>query len=269
MNFKQFKMWAQKHHNDILTALSLVGLGVTAYTSYKAGEKDICTYEEYSINPDTDRKSLTRDLVINKIPMICAAGSTAGLILFNHRYNAKEKAAMLAGLSVMSNALSDFQQQVCDRYSAQDMHEITKEVYDRNPNLVQVVDSLEYVNFGCLASESIDLKDGYLFFMSKEVTGTEDIWFRSTMLAVTAAEYYTNRNYVMNGEAYLSDFLGFLGLAVDDIYDRIGWRQSVFDDDVWWLDFNHNHVGERGSEEAFYEIIFSARPSDLCIEEEN
>ena len=268
MNLTKIKSFVKFHGNDILTLASLVGLAVTAYTSYKAGEKDICTYEEYSVNSKTTENNRTRDLVINKVPMIVSAGTTAGLIICNHKLNAKKKMAMVTALGLMTNALSDYQDEITERYSPKEANEIAQKVYAKNDGLVDIVETVEYADFGCLASESIDLKDGYLFFISKEMTGADsDIWFRSTMLAVTAAEYYTNRNFVLNGEAHLSDFLGFLGLSCPEC-ENVGWKSSIFDDDMWWLDFNHNHVGERGSEEAFYEIIFSAKPTDFSFEKE-
>ena len=244
-----------------LTGVSIAGVAVTAYTSYKAGEKNIeHELAEYATDGETE---YTRKEAIKTItPMAISASVTIAAIIFNQRLNSKQKAELTASIACLSGVISSYQREIRERYSKEDARSIDWSVMDHNPEYVERVESVKFTDYGALASEGVDQGCGgdTLFYDSYC-----NRWFRSSMMAVTSAEYYVNRRYVNDGRAYLSDFYGYLGLAIDPEDTKLGWEiPSEFeDDDVLWIDFEHNFVGERGAEEPFYEILYCREPKEV------
>ena len=248
----------KRHLPAILTGVSIAGVTATAYTSYKAGSKKILWELKESVEPTDDKK----ELIPSTVAMFASAGVTIGAIIFNQRLNTKQKAELSASIACLTGVISSYQETIRERYSKEEAYVIDHTVIADNPDYVEAVESLKFTDYGSLATDSIDQAAGgdTLFYDS-----FSDRWFRSSMMAVTAAEYYLNRRYVMNGHAYLSDFYGFLGLAVDPRATELGWEipSSLEDDDVLWLDFEHNRVTDRGDDETFYEIIFCREPQPV------
>lgn len=251
----------KQHLPAILTGVSIIGVAVTAYTSYKAGEKNI-EHELAEYASEGEHVYSKKDVVKNFAPMAISASVTIGAIIFNQRINSQQKAELAASVACLSGVISSYQREIRERYSKEDARDIDWSVMDHNPDMIETVESVKFTDYGSLASDNVDQGCGgdTLFYDSYC-----NRWFRSSMMAVTSAEYYVNRNYVNNGKAYLSDFYGYLGLAINPDDIELGWEipSELEDDDVLWIDFEHNFVGERGAEEPFYEILYCREPKEV------
>ena len=246
----------------VLTGISVLGVGVTAYTSYKAGREKFCI-DNFGDDQDDDQKK--KDTVKAFIPMAISSSVTIAAIIFNQRMNARQKAELTASVMCLTKVINDYQMEIHDRLEDKQANEIDKAVYDRNPQFldkVEEVTNITFTDYGCLTCDSVDLGCGgdQLFY-----DPYADRWFRSSLLAVTAAEYHLNRNFNLRGYCTLEEFYGFLGLGMPDEFESIGWESMKVCDEQgsYWLDFGHNYVTDRGNEEPFYELFYVFEPYDL------
>lgn len=238
----------------VLTGVSIAGVAVTAYTSYKAGYEN-CEWDDYDLLPIEDKKKFQRKACV---PMVISASVTIGTIIFNQRLNTRQKAELTAAVACLSATLNDFQKEILERHP-DEYQEIKNTVYDKHPEIADV-DMISFTDYGCLACDSVNLGAGGddLFY-----DPFCDRWFRSSLLAVTAAEYHLNRNFALRGDCTLAEFYGFLGLGIPAELDGLGWECTKLADemDAFWIDFGHNKVTDRcGKEEPFYELMYVMEP---------
>ena len=260
--------WFKKHAPKLLTGLSIAGVGVTAYTAYRAAWKDEGSYEWHSsINNHYDPKALKKELVVNKIPMIASIAGTSAVILLNHSLNSRKKAELAGYCAMMLKVINDYQSAVLEK-APDHFNEVNFEVMQKNPEFfdkVEEVKAITFTDYGCLACDSVDLGAGgdQLFYDS-----FCDRWFRSSLLAVTAAEYHLNRNFALGGIVGLDMFYGFLGLGIPAEFENFGWEGMKLTEDwgACWIDFGHNYICDGvGGEEPYYELIYVQEPID-CSE---
>lgn len=86
-----------------------------------------------------------------------------------------------------------------------------------------------------------------------------DTWFKSKPINVIQAEYHTNRNMSLRGDAELAEYYSFLGLemlARDDIYKNIAW---LCNDEYMWVDYGHS-IKQTSHGDEYIELTFEFEP---------
>ena len=138
----------------------------------------------------------------------------------------KEK-GLIAAYGLLSSAYMEYKNKVVDIYGEE-------------------VDATINYNIEKDKAKDINIEGDELIFEDSVFHHT----FKSTLLAVTEAEYHFNRNFQLRGYASMGEFYRFLGL--DDIYadeckvlERIGWSFDLgVDDGYQWIDFINRQIDD-------------------------
>lgn len=216
----------QKKVPLIFTITACVGVAAVGVTSALATEKAKNTYHEL-LKTDSEKKAIVKASKHFIVPALLT-GLTIATIVELHILNGKEKAALLTSFIGMKEYAKAYQNKVAERYSPEEAEEIAKEVtheLQRNSHAFHWVDN-----------PCPDQKLRWL----EPITGQI---FERYEREIIDAEYHYNRNVTQGHDPTLGLFLYFLGLDASDESFELGW--DLWNQDFYWVDFNHRYDPER------------------------
>ena len=193
------------------------------------------------------------------IPTILSGTFTIVTIILNHKITNDELKALLATSATSFATLSKYRKKVKEIAGEDAYITIEKELAkDEEKGILNVNPSIWRQDITCAYVEPIE-KGKTLFYESQTNT-----WFRSSMSAVMSAIYHTNRNFALKSYISLNEYLSFLGIESDD-YTDIGWSYDLYEDGIYWIDFDviESKEGEEYDGEKYYIITPVYEVSEL------
>lgn len=216
---------------NLLTTLSVMGVVGTSVLTARATIKAIDRIRiEEEKQSEYTREDAIRDTWKFYISPTLVGASTIFCIISTNVLNRKHQKSLLSACALVSNAYTDYKNQVKRKYGEEAHKEIindirvekTKDVYLSAPSITK----------NCTLSLDDVESEKLLFYdiLSKR-------YFETSYERVLQAEYHLNRNFALMGDVSINMFYGFLGLEHVDGGDDIGW--SLSDGEIAWIDFDH------------------------------
>lgn len=212
----------KRHAPELLTAVSVIGLGGTAYLSSKAGYKTgIHVVSEFSTRLDNaaedeevlplSAKEIVKDTWKFYIPVFVVGTATAIAIIGSNRISANQKVALISAAAISERALSEYQQKVIESTSKPKERKIQDEVAQEQVNRNE-----EQLN------KLVIEKDGDVLVIETHTENT----FVSNAEKIRRAENEANR--ILNHDGYISlnVFLEKLGLPSSPAGEVVGWNNA-------------------------------------------
>lgn len=229
----------------ILTTLSCIGVGLTAYFSRKNTIKTI-----------KKNSGTTKEVVKDYIPTIVSGTLTIGLIIFNQKsrsnYISSLGALACAGGEAIRANYQKLESKARELYGDEKVDNVYKKVAEDDLNndiLTTFAPDIPYDGQFGLAFDSAE--DGDVLFYDPFI-GNEGLWFRTSKEAVRLAWYYCCRKFTIDGCFSYYDFYRNLGIELDSKYLFCGWSwgdTGGFDAILWpdlsFLEGNRPDTGEK------------------------
>lgn len=213
---------------EILTALGMAGVGVTAYQATKAAiasvdvvEVEKAVYREtggtsFGPVPDDQMEVLTTLQTVKLcwplyVPTIITGAGTMACIFFAYKGNTKRTVAAVTAYSLSERAFAEYREQV-----VQQMGE------NRDRKVLDAV-AQEKVNANPPPSSGIVIlgKDESLFCELHTMR-----YFKSNIDDIRKAVNDVNHWINMNRHVRLDDFYQLIGLQSTDTSDKLGWEED-------------------------------------------
>ena len=238
----------KKHAPDIMTGVSIVGVGAVAYFSSKNAlrAKAIMDYE----HPVTTGE-IAEVYIRSYWPTAIAAAGTIASIIFTRKVTAQQLAAMVATCTAIESRFADYRDIIRKELNAEKEREIYVETanYDWGiwPDLPHKVD---------------DYDDSYVFY---------DIYsgrhFVSSIEHVQQAMYHINRNFAARGWACLNEFYDMLGIEKVPNGDDVGWESKDLMEMGLppWINF-YADLKTFHDDVSYYVLSFEVEPTVEAIE---
>lgn len=210
--FKQVK----SHAPEIFTALSVAGVGATAYLTGKAAYQ--AAYIN-SMNDDggissRDPKERRKEQVKNTwrlyVPAVASGAITVGCILGSAKTNSRRTAAAVTAYSLTEKAFSEYKEKVVEQFGANKEQTIRDEL------------AQEKVANNPPKSEIVVLGDGHV--MCCELYTQR--YFRSARPALDKACNDINAKIIRDVYVTLDEFYDLIGLSYTSDSDRLGWDST-------------------------------------------
>jgi len=204
------KLNLQKIKDIMPTALAVLSVGGIALTSYSA----------YKAGKTVAEGTETSKIKVYA-PTFIFGTATAACIIGSDALHRDKERSLIAAYTLVSNAYMEYKSK-------------TKDICEEDVD----------VHIAEEKSTELNLEGDEVIFIDSMFHHA----FKSTLLAVSSAEYHFNRNFQLRGYGSMGEFYRFLGL--DDIYadeckslERIGWSIDLgIDDGYQWVDFNNRRV---------------------------
>lgn len=235
-----------KHNSStILAGLSVIGLGLTVYSTAKATFATAKKIDDFSDLEPEDKRFIVRTYA----PAALLAFGTAACIISSDILNRKQQKSMAVAYAMLDAAYKNYRDDVRRIFGQEADDRIMQEAEKRHFSAKEV--------FGPHMSEQA------LFY--EEHYGE---FFQSTLKEVTAAQFHICRDLAYYGEVTLNSFYGYLNLPYIEEGDVLGWEADAVDPSMMdfvgsdWLDIVYTpRTMEDGLE--YYTIEFSQRPMAL------
>ena len=88
-----------------------------------------------------------------------------------------------------------------------------------------------------------------------------DKWFYSNHLNIVNAFYHLNRNYAIGGEASIAMLYSFLGVQLEEEWERVGYGEELYSSGIVWIDYSLKP--KRDGHEGYFEIEYVYDVEDL------
>lgn len=88
-----------------------------------------------------------------------------------------------------------------------------------------------------------------------------DKWFYSNNLNIVNSFYHFNRNYALGGEASIGMLYSFLGVELEEEWDRVGYGEELYSSGIVWIDYRLELISRPNG--GYYEIIYEYEVEDL------
>jgi len=161
--------------------------------------------------------------------------ATAAFILGSDISNRKKYSALMSAYIALNKFHRDYEAQVKEIYGEEAHQNVV------NAIMAQRAEDVEIYSSGLLSNDSLtfdhDDEEEHVFYLP-----CSDVFFKSTFRHVLEAEYHLNRNFVLRGFVYLSEFHDFLGIDPPEPkhQKQFGWG-CVELDGIYWIDFDNTH----------------------------
>lgn len=231
---RQSQLFCKRHGSTILTCIGGVGLIATTVTAVKATPKALRLIEEAEKEKgeELSKWEIVKTTGKTYVPTVLLGAGTLVCIFGANVMNKKQQAAIMSAYTLVDSSYKKYKQKLKELYG--------EEAHDNIVNSIMIEEAREVGitaaclgSTGCLTDEEA-CGDPVLFY---------DEWsnryFESTIEQVIAAEYHTNRNFVLRGYSVLNEFYDFLGVEPTDYGSELGW---TVEDELLWIDFNHRKV---------------------------
>lgn len=224
------KVFFRSNGSTILTWIGAAGVVATTVLAVKATPKAIRLVEKAQEEKGDELTNKEVVLTVGPayIPAVVVGVSTITCIFGANVLNKRQQAALTSAYALLNSTYKEYRNKVTEMLGEEANDEIDAE----------------------LAKDKIvDIDDANKEQLFYDVFS--DRYFESTLFKVQQAEYYLNRDLVMQDWAYLNDFYGYLEIDPVDDGDVVGWSTGACLAAYWqpWVDFNHEKkVTENGEE---------------------
>ena len=212
----------KKYAPEILTGAGVIGLGVTAYLSAKAGyNAGVHVVSEFSTRLDNagpdeqvdplSAKEIVQDTWKFYIPVAIIGIATAVAIVGSNRVSNSQKLALFSAAAITERALSEHQQKIVETFSKPKERKIRDEIIQDEVNAQ-----------GDKLDKLVLPKDGDVMVIEMH---TRQV-FVSTAEKIHRAENDANREALHDGYISLNVFLDYLGLPQSEAGAVVGWNNS-------------------------------------------
>lgn len=219
-----------------LSILGVVGVAVTTALAVKTTRKI-----DISLGEDTDKvgaKEIVKEHWKEYLPVAGVGAATAICIVGSSILSQKNQAILVSGYSLLKEFSEKYQNEVRKQYGDEAHEKIVEAIMRADCNFEGITG---YTicggsNLGIDGSKELEVVRTFYEPMTKR-------YFQSTLSNVLQAEYHTNRNYALCGEAFLADFYDFLGIDIPkediDVAEHLVWDRTEGMDGIYWIDFAH------------------------------
>lgn len=247
------KQFWHRNGSTILTFLGGAGVIATSLMTAKAVPKAMKLVNEAE---QEKGEELTKWEIIQVagptyIPSILTGASTLVCIFGANHLNKHTQASLTSAYALLDQTFKRYRKEIVDLYGEEEDEEIMTTITIEKADETYI--HANYLGTSCDLSVEDQSSEHKLFY-----EGYSNRFFESTIEQVMAAEYHTNRNYVLRGYAVLNELYEFLGLEDTEEGSVLGW--APLDDGMYWLDFNHKKAELKDGTE-FYIIQMPFAPS--------
>lgn len=210
----------------ILSCLGAIGVVATAVTAVRATPKawNLC-YEVWD-ESEEGREPTTFDYVKigwkAYIPSVAIGAATILCIFGANGLNKRQQSAVTSAYVLLDQAYKEYRgkvKELCGKDGETDIRKaIAKDHY----------------------KGGFDVSDDKLLFYDE----ISERYFERTMAEVIDAEYYLNRNFILEGRVKLNDFYDLLDLPKTELGSVVGWSadSAAAFFGYQWIDFEHDLV---------------------------
>lgn len=221
-NLSKLGVGIKRYAPELLTGVSVIGLGVTVYLSAKAGYKaGIHVVSEFSARLDNaadneevapmSAKEIVQDTWKFYVPVAIVGVSTAIAIVGSNRVSNNQKIALFSAAAISERALSEYQQKIVETTSKPKERKIRDEIAQD-----------EVTNQGDKLNNLVVDKDGDVMVIEMH---TRQV-FVSNAEKIHRAENDANREALHDGYISLNVFLDYLGLPQSEAGAVVGWNNQ-------------------------------------------
>lgn len=235
------KLFLKRNGATILTGLAAVGVVTTTVMAVKATPKALELLEEAKQEKGEELTKLEKVQVAGPsyIPTAVVCASTLVCLFGANVLNKRQQAALISAYAFLDNSFKEYKAKLKELYGEEAHEEIVNAIAVEKAREVGITAESLCMNTSLTKDEACG--EPVLFY--EEYSHR---YFESTIEQVIAAQYHTNRNFVLRGYTTLNEFYTFLGLEPTDNGDVLGW---AVEDDLYWVDFNnHKTVLDDGLE---------------------
>ena len=227
----------KKQSPVMLAILGSIGVIGTAVTAVKATPKALELIEEargenHQHDPLTARE-IVRVTWKCYIPSAAIGLATIGCIFGSNILSRNQLKSLASAYMLLDRTFKEYKRKVNELYGEGADHEVKRELVKN------------------IYDDSDIEPDGEKLIFYEEHYGK---LFERTMVEVLQAEYNLNRQFALDGEASINDFLDLLGLEHVEFGNGIGWLSDSNYDFYGhpWIDFKHEKMTLDDGMECIY-----------------
>lgn len=219
-----------------LSILGVVGVAVTTALAVKTTRKI-----DISLGEDADKvgaKEIVKEHWKEYLPTAGVGAATAICIVGASVLSNKNQAILVSGYSLLKEFSEKYQNEVRKQYGDEAHEKIVESIMRADCNFEGITGYhiCGGSNLSIDGTKESEVVRTFYEPMTKR-------YFQSTLSNVLQAEYHTNRNYALCGEAFLADFYDFLGVDIPkediDVAEHLVWDRTEGMDGIYWIDFAH------------------------------
>ena len=228
-----------------LTALSVVGVGVSSIVTAKCHEKalpKIVRIKEE--NPDASKTDLVKGTWKCYIPAVTSVVATSAAIIASHRLSASQLASMTAAAAAAISQKEKIKNKVKNAIGDEKWAKVEKSLADDTTKSF---------------SDANKRKDNETLFYD---TFTNEAFY-ANVEAVKDAIYKINRIMAIDGSVSLGDFYELIGCKKPWYGDEYGWSMDygVSNQNYCWIDINLERNEQIDGDNVYYRINYVIEPS--------
>lgn len=209
---------------DILSLLSIFGVGTSCALSYRAAKKE---------------KTTIKDKINAYAPPIISAVGTSALIACTQMENRKIQVGLVGAYSALSTIKNKYEKAIIKKEGEQYFYDLEKDIYNTDP--IDITASGGTFSAYYIPDKPTENDTLCYDTLSKK-------YFYSNIPSILDAEYHLNRNYALAGAMLLRQFYNYLGMDERFMHDfpeelsegNVGWTMN---DGIYWIDF-HNFFAD-------------------------
>lgn len=209
----------KRHAPEILTSLSVAGLGATAYFASNAGYKSgLHVMAEFSARvdnagedeavPPMTPKEIIKDTWKFYIPAAIIGVATAVAVVGSNRISNNRQLALISAAAITERAFTEYQEKIIETTSKPKERKVRDEIAQDEVN-----------RQGENLDKLVVSKDGDVLVIEMHTRQT----FVSNAEKIHRAENDANREALHDGYVSLNTFLEYLGLPSSPAGEMVGW----------------------------------------------
>ena len=241
------QLYLKRNGSTILTVLGGVGVVSTTVLAIQATPKALSLIDSAKKKKGEKLTELEKFKTAAPvyIPTVLSGVATLGCIFGANILNKRYQSSLISAYALLDNSYKDFRAKVVDLYGD-----------DANNEINESIAKDKY--------EKTDVDENEVLFYD----AFSKRYFTSSLVTVSRAEYYINRDINMRGWAELNEFYEYLDIDPIEGGDALGWSEGGNLARYWqgWVDFNHSRkVMDDGTE---YISISSFQEPYTCYEDD-
>lgn len=217
------QLFIKRNSPTILTVVGGVGVVTTTVLGIKATPKALLMLEDAKQEKGEDLTKLEKVKVAAPvyIPTMVSGVATLTCIFGANVLNKRYQASLISAYALLDNSYKEYRDKVVDEYGDDADNKIKDEI---------AKDKYEEIDIGEIKEDEVLFYDEF----SKR-------FFTASLLRVSQAEYFVNRDIQMRGWADLNEFYDYLDVDPIEGGDALGWSEGGNLAHYWqdWVDFNH------------------------------
>lgn len=241
------QLYLKRNGSTILTVLGGVGVVSTTVLAIQATPKALSLIDSAKKKKGEKLTELEKFKAAAPvyIPTVLSGVATLGCIFGANILNKRYQASLISAYALLDNSYKEYRAKVVDLYGD-----------DANNEINESIAKDKY--------EKTDVNENEVLFYD----AFSKRYFTSSLVTVSIAEYYINRDINMRGWAELNEFYDYLDIDPIEGGDALGWSEGGNLARYWqgWVDFNHSkNVMDDGTE---YIVISSFQEPYTCYEDD-